>query len=164
MGASEVLFFFFSAGVGAGLIYTGINYLQFYPIYDSLLDAGLTKAEVISVLESGYSRDPRVVQTVTQAQFDKIGGLFARPMVGASGAGSGIMVAFAVYFPNRRIMLLFPPIPMITKYLVGILLISDLYLGILNREQDNIARFAHLGGALIGFIIARYWKKNQFNR
>ena len=163
-GPKKFLFFFFSAGIGAGLIYTGINYLQFYPIYDSLLDAGLTKAEIIATLESGYSSDQRVVQNITQEDFNKIGGLFTTPMVGASGAAYGIMTAYAVFFPNRKIYLLFPPIPLVTKYYVITLIAADVFLGVLNRVEDNVARFAHVGGAIVGFIIATYWKKNQFNR
>jgi len=162
-GTKRFLFFFFSAGVGAALIYTAINYLQFYSIYEVLLQAGVTQDEIISILEAGKTSDQRVVSSITQEQFDKIYRLYSSPMVGASGAAYGILAAYAVYFPERRIHLLFPPISVISKYYIAILIAADLFLGVLNRVEDNVARFAHVGGAIVGFLIASYWKKNQFN-
>ena len=80
------------------------------------------------------------------------------PMLGASGAIYGVIIAFAVLFPNVQLMLLFPPIPIKAKYLAVILIGIDLFFGV-SGQQTNIAHFAHLGGALFGFLLILFWKK-----
>ena len=80
------------------------------------------------------------------------------PVLGASGAVYGVLVAFAVLFPNHRLMLLFPPIPIKAKYLALGLIAIDLFSG-LSNTGSNIAHFAHLGGALFGYLLIRYWYK-----
>jgi len=70
-------------------------------------------------------------------------------VVGASGAISGVLLAFAYLYPNAKVMLLIPPIPMKAKFLVVGLLVIDLYLGI-TGARTGIAHFAHIGGALMG--------------
>lgn len=82
------------------------------------------------------------------------------PFLGASGAVYGILVAFATLFPNTQLMLLFPPIPLKAKYLIGGFILMDLFSGISGRST-GIAHFAHLGGALAGFLIIRLWQKNR---
>lgn len=81
------------------------------------------------------------------------------PMLGASGAIFGLLAGFGTLFPNNRIMLLFPPIPMKAKYFVLIYAGIELFLGI-GQFSTGIAHFAHLGGALFGFLLIRYWQKN----
>ncbi len=82
-------------------------------------------------------------------------------MVGASGALFGLLAAFALLFPNVELMLIFLPIPIKAKYMVPAFAILSLFFGVANIG-GNIAHFAHLGGAIFGFFIALYWKKNQF--
>ena len=82
-------------------------------------------------------------------------------MVGASGAIFGLLVAFGYTFPNTELMLLFPPIPIKAKYFVIGYAAIELYLGMANSPSDNVAHFAHLGGALIGILIVLYWKKSR---
>lgn len=79
-------------------------------------------------------------------------------VLGASGAVFGVVIAFATLYPDRELMLLFPPIP-IKAWLMALILIGiGLYSG-LTGSGGNVAHFAHLGGALAGFILARHWKK-----
>jgi len=84
-------------------------------------------------------------------------------MVGASGALYGVLVAFAFLFPNARLMLLFPPIPIKAKVLVPLLILGDLFFGFTSYSIGPIAHFAHVGGAITGLIMIWYWKKNQFD-
>ncbi len=77
---------------------------------------------------------------------------------GASGAVYGVLVAFAVLFPNVQLMLLFPPIPIKAKWLALILIVVGLISGV-GGYQSGIAHFAHLGGALTAFILMVIWKK-----
>jgi membrane associated rhomboid family serine protease len=80
------------------------------------------------------------------------------PTVGASGGLMGILLAFALAYPNRRIMLIFPPIPMPAKYFVLIFGLLSLYLGF-SGNVPGVAHFAHLGGMLFGFLLLRYWAR-----
>ena len=80
------------------------------------------------------------------------------PVVGASGGVFGLLLAFGMTFPNRMILLLFPPIPMKAKYMVVLFGILELYLGLSGRAP-GIANFAHLGGMLFGFLLIQRWKK-----
>ena len=83
------------------------------------------------------------------------GGIY--PTVGASGGVFGLLLLFGMTFPNRMIMLLFPPIPMKAKYMVVVFGLLELYLGVSGRSP-GIANFAHLGGMLFGFIMIQRWK------
>jgi membrane associated rhomboid family serine protease len=76
--------------------------------------------------------------------------------IGASGAVFGILLGFGMMFPDRRIMLLFPPIPIKAKYFVGIYGALELFNG-LTRVDSGVAHFAHLGGLLVGFILIKLW-------
>ena len=84
-------------------------------------------------------------------------------VVGASGAVYGVLAAFAFLFPNTRLMLLFPPIPIKAKYLVLGLVAFDLFAGISGRGT-GIAHFAHVGGALFGFLTLLFWRSRFTHR
>jgi membrane associated rhomboid family serine protease len=79
--------------------------------------------------------------------------------VGASGALMGIMVAFAYLFPNTELYLMFIPIPIKAKWAVIAYVVYDLVFGIYG--SDNVAHFAHLGGAITGFILVLIWNKTN---
>ena len=80
-------------------------------------------------------------------------------LLGASGAVFGLLVAYGMMFPNNIIMPLFPPIPMKAKYFVMIYAGIELFSGIGRFSGDNVAHFAHLGGAITGFILIMIWKR-----
>jgi membrane associated rhomboid family serine protease len=84
-------------------------------------------------------------------------------MIGASGAVFGVLAAFAMLFPNVELMIFLIPVPIKAKYLIPIYAVFELFFGIASFRGDNIAHFAHVGGAIVGFILIKYWKKNQFN-
>jgi membrane associated rhomboid family serine protease len=89
--------------------------------------------------------------------------------VGASGAIYGLLVAFAFMFPNAELAMMFIPVPIKAKYFVPGIIAVDLFLGlkgnsIFGSGGTGVAHFAHIGGALIGFIMMWYWKKNQFDK
>ncbi|MBI5915260.1 MAG: rhomboid family intramembrane serine protease [Bacteroidetes bacterium] len=80
------------------------------------------------------------------------------PMLGASGAVFGILAAFGMQFPDRIIYLLIPPVSMKAKYFVLIYAALEIGLG-LSPFQSGVAHFAHVGGALFGFLLILYWRK-----
>lgn len=79
------------------------------------------------------------------------------PTLGASGAVFGLLLAFGVLFPHERLMLLFPPIPMPAWIFVSGYIVLELVLGV-TRTQAGVAHFAHLGGALAGYVLIQYWR------
>jgi membrane associated rhomboid family serine protease len=82
-------------------------------------------------------------------------------VVGASGAVFGILLAFGLLFPNTRLMLLFPPIPIKAKYFVMGYGLIELGLALDNGSGDNVAHFAHLGGMLFGYILLKRWQNER---
>lgn len=85
--------------------------------------------------------------------------------VGASGAIYGLLVAFAFMFPNAELIFLFLPFPVKAKYFVPIIVGIDFFSGVSGSSflGGGIAHFAHIGGALVGFLMMWYWKNNKFN-
>ncbi len=161
-GKKKFIFFYFSAGLGAGIIYSLVNYYQFNGIYELFINAGLNDSEVLSILKSGTTNDARVVAAISQEQFNEITSLYSSPAVGASGAVYGVLVAFGLYFKDAKLALIFFPVPIAAKYFIPVMILGDLFFGMTKYSVGNVAHFAHVGGALIGFLIAWYWKKNQF--
>jgi len=82
------------------------------------------------------------------------GGLY--PTVGASGGVFGLLLAYGMYFPNNRVMLIFPPIPMRARTFVFVYAAIELVLGV-TSSQSGVAHFAHLGGLAGGWLMLRYW-------
>ncbi len=82
------------------------------------------------------------------------------PTLGASGGVFGILLAYGMHFPNRTLMLIFPPIPMKAKYFVIMLGLFELTIG-LSGVRNGIANFAHLGGMLFGFMLIRHWARGR---
>jgi membrane associated rhomboid family serine protease len=102
---------------------------------------------------------PQVGSALTNVNF--LGG---EPLtIGASGAIFGILLAFAMVFPDARLFLLFIPIPIKAKYMVPVYALIELFLGVANFSSDNVAHFAHLGGALFGLILILIWKRSGHN-
>jgi len=79
------------------------------------------------------------------------------PTVGASGGVFGLLLAYGLYFPNNRVMLLFPPIPMPARVFVALYAVLELVMGIAGA-QSGVAHFAHLGGMVGGYLMLRYWR------
>ena len=129
LGSKRFLIYYMVTGVGAALIQLGVTWLQ----VDSMSSAAF----------------------VDQA---KLQSLIYAPMIGASGAVFGVLLAFGMMHPNAILMLLIPPIPIKAKYLVIGYGVLELFLGTTGL-QSGVAHFAHLGGMLWGFFLLRYWKK-----
>ena len=127
-----------------------------------MIDNGLTNLDVDTFYETGRL-NTAIIQSVGEETLYSGIQSFKAVMVGASGALYGILVGFAMLFPNVQLMLLFPPIPIKAKFLVPLLILFDLFFGFSSYSVGPIAHFAHIGGAITGFIMMWYWKKNQFN-
>ena len=95
-------------------------------------------------------------------EFPDAASMYVTPTVGASGAIFGILIAFGMLFPNTELYLMFIPVPVKAKYFVSLYVVYELYRGISMSAGDNVAHFAHLGGALFGFLLVKYWNRNRF--
>jgi membrane associated rhomboid family serine protease len=164
-GRNKFLFFYFSAGIGAGLIYTAVNYYQFNGIYNELVSLGMPGPEIQKILESGRY-NTSILEKVSEERLVEMYQIYNTPAVGASGAIYGVLVAFGMTYPNAKLALIFLPVPIAAKYFIPVLIALDLFSGVTGFSifGGGIAHFAHVGGALIGFIMMKYWEKNQFKR
>ena len=161
-GKKKFIFFYISAGLGAALLQITVYHIDIVSVNQILSEYGLSKGEIDLFYETGRL-NTSLIQSVGEDRL--LSGIqsFKALMVGASGALYGILVAFAMLFPNVQLMLLFPPIPVKAKYLVPILILFDLFFGFTSYSVGPIAHFAHIGGAITGFIMMWYWKKNNLN-
>ena len=163
-GKNKFIFFYFSAGLGAAFIHTGVNYYYFNEGIEALISSGLAKNEILEVIAGGqYS--PGWYDLAPKSTIDNFLSAYNTPAVGASGAIYGILVAFGMSYPNSELFLIFLPIPIKAKIFIPVLIALDLFSGITGYGifGQGIAHFAHVGGALAGFVMMWYWKKNQFN-
>jgi len=170
-GGRRFLLFYFVVGIGAGLVYTAVNHLEANAARGRLTEMQIDAAALDRVGEYASPRDfalgvaqvsPQVLQ---EAALDDIIVLFRVhhvPVVGASGAIYGILTAFGMLFPWAKLQLIFLPVPIAAKYFIPGLLLLDLFSGVTNVSifGGGIAHFAHLGGALIGFLLMLAWRKD----
>jgi rhomboid family protein len=134
-GPKRFLFFYLASGVGAAALHLTMQYFRCEHLYQDIV-AG------------------------NQVTPERIFGAIA-PALGASGAIMGLFAAFAYLFPNTELIFLFIPFPIKAKWMVLIMAALDLFGGISNVSGDNVAHFAHLGGAITGFIIVFIWNKTN---
>lgn len=169
-GAKRFLIFYFVCGIGAAVLHQAVGYYQFHQVFDQLTANGFSATEIMGVLNSEVGRyDTRWMEVISQNQLSQMLSTYHAPAVGASGAIYGLLVAFAFMYPNAGLMLLFFPMPIKAKYFVPGLLLLDLYLGTsgggsIFGGSTGIAHFAHIGGAVAGFLMMLYYKKTAFNR
>ena len=161
-GKQKFVFFYLSAGFGAVLIQTIVYHYDVMLVTQILIDNGLNNSDVDTFYKTGRL-NTSIIQSVGEDRLYSGIQSFKAVMVGASGALYGILVAFAMLFPNVQLMLLFPPIPIKAKFFVPLLILFDLFFGFTSYSVGPIAHFAHIGGAITGFLMMWYWKKNQFN-
>ena len=182
LGFKKFLILYFVCGIGAGFFYWGLNAYEVKEVRQDAIEyaqnpdpdsytifinkhykMGYENAEVVKSMDA-YIANPtnnelaaktvEIVQYITAAQSN-----FS--LVGASGAVFGILMAFALLFPNTELMLLFSPIPIKAKYLVGAYALFEIYSLYSNRPDDNVAHFAHITGMVFAFILIRYWTANR---
>ena len=185
-GPKRFFIYYFVTAFGAAALYLGVNAFEIYKLKESISayalnpnlndfllfiqgHKDLVNADFYSKLNEFYSAWLTQPQNVSIAsQSSEILNSFAIakmniPVVGASGAVFGLLLAFGMLFPNTELMMIFFPIPIKAKYFVMLYGGFELYSGISNNPSDNVAHFAHLGGMLFGFILIKYWNKKSRN-
>lgn len=141
-GPKKFLIFYFVTGIGAAAIHTGVEWIQ--------MQSWITQAAEGS-----------------QSALVSIHQLKMTPSLGASGAIYGVLMGYALLYPDSMLVLFFPPIPIKAKWMVLIFAAIELVTGV-TGTGGGIAHFAHLGGLIFGLILIRFWKKkgtlyNRYN-
>ncbi|GAB6123429.1 rhomboid family intramembrane serine protease [Dysgonomonas termitidis] len=153
-GPKKFFVYYVITGIGAAALQILVTYLRIRGIEGSL------SPDIVSQVQAGVTS---IMANVNDHEaIQDLFVLINTPMLGASGAVFGILVAFGMLFPNAELMLLFPPIPIKAKWFVIGYGVIELSLGIVDRVGDNVAHFAHLGGLITGLIILLYWRKKGF--
>ena len=131
LGTKRFIWFYLITGLGAVLLHTAVEFVQ---VQQLLKEYAGVPAQTI------YNSVPHVL--------------------GASGAVYGVLVAFAMLYPEAKLTLIFPPVTLDAKWWVIIFIGIELLTGI-TGTQMGVAHFAHLGGALFGWLLIRYWRKKR---
>ena len=134
-GTKKFLIFYFVTGLGAALVHTGVEWLQMQYWMGAVAEGDMAALGSIQALK-------------------------VTPTVGASGAIYGLLMGYAMLYPDSVMTLMFPPISMKAKWFVLIFAGIELLTGV-TGTGGGIAHFAHLGGLIFGFLLIMYWKKKH---
>jgi rhomboid-like protein len=147
MGSVNFLKFYLLCGLGATALHMGVQAFEVYNITESFTNNFTISSSSINFHEVFSEENKNILAQVY------LGGA-----VGASGALYGMLIAFGMFFPEEKLMLIFlPMLPIKAKYFIPAMIAIDFYLGLANYSWDPIAHYAHLGGALFGFLLIKFW-------
>ena len=188
-GQRKFLIFYISSGLGAVALTFLVYYIQVYPMISELKALGFSfdfirEVSSLNIISDQMFKGEILVSkleplmTSYNYNFNQLNGESFRmlfdlnvksngSMVGASGAIMGILVAFGMLNPNAELMMLFLPIPIKAKYFIPGIIALDLFsafTGVSIFSPSNTAYIAHIGGAVTGFLLMYFWKKNQFDK
>ena len=161
LGQKKFIILYFAAGLGGFALYNIWNYYEVSQLTSFLNSQAYDIREIYKYADNHYAGEMPITSN-SEAVRDAAQKLFIilkTPMVGASGAIFGVIAAFSTLFPDAKLMFMFIPFPIKAKYLTPIIIAASIFLGFGQFSGDNIAHFAHLGGALIGFLYIWNWKK-----
>ncbi|WP_118193777.1 rhomboid family intramembrane serine protease [Albibacterium indicum] len=151
LGAKRFINFYLITGLGALALQFFVQGIEVYQIVGTPFAEGYFNYDPVSgMISSNYPG-------MTSEELQTVAGIYHIPMVGASGAIFGLLVAFGYLFPNTSLYLMFIPVPVKAKYFIPIYILIELFLGVSRFAGDSVAHFAHLGGALFGFILLKAW-------
>ncbi len=153
MGSKRFFNYYFLTGIGALALQFAVQAYEVYQITGSPINPGAVTMSDL-VVGSGSVH----LENLTGPQATALFNAYETPMVGASGAIFGLLIAFGMLFPDLELMLIFLPIPIKAKYFIPIYIILELFLGVQKFAGDSVAHFAHLGGALFGFLLVKLWQ------
>lgn len=137
LGSKRFFNLYFICGIGAIALQWVVQAIEIHQLIGSF------------VVHKDTTASPEVIS--------KIGDIYDSPILGASGAIFGVLVAFATLYPNMEMLIFFIPIPVKAKYVISVYIIYEIYSSIRQTSGDNVAHLAHIGGAIFGFILIKYW-------
>lgn len=172
-GPKRFFYVYVASALGAYLLYSGVGAFQVMEIKKMIGNENVIAG--INGIMREYGRSEAAADEINrfmslqQVSPDQIAAVQAYisksvvSMVGASGAIFGLLAAFAILFPNTELQLLFPPIPIKAKYLIGGYFVLELYLSFQDNKGDHVAHLAHVGGAVVGAIMVLIWRRTGKN-
>jgi rhomboid-like protein len=156
-GPKKFLNFYFITGLGALALQLAVQAFEVYQLTGSVVNYGAVTIDLARGMAGAN------VAGLTAEQSNTLLEIYTAPMVGASGAIFGLLVAFGMLYPNIEMYIMFIPIPVKAKYIIPVYILIELFLGVARFQGDSVAHYAHLGGALLGFILVKIWKdKNRY--
>jgi membrane associated rhomboid family serine protease len=172
-GPKRYFILYIASALGAVLLYNSVGFFQIMELKETIHNSNAIAALNGLLRETGgHITDANLMEIAqrygitTQVQYNALGDYAIKsivPMVGASGAIFGLLAAFAILFPNTELMLLFPPIPIKAKWLIGGYFVFEVYSSFQNNAGDNVAHLAHVGGAIVGAILVLIWRRTGKN-
>ena len=181
-GTKRFMFYYIVTGLGAAAVNTIVNYYQFAPLLQAYNDFmaspsanglesiaqkcdGFNLAAVYEIIEhwSEVQSDADTLDNIRSQITSVVTNVTSAPMIGASGAVFGLLLAFAMVFPDLKLQIIFIPIGIKAKYFVLIYGLLELFFGVNNFSGDNVAHWAHLGGLLAGIILMLIWRRYPCN-
>ncbi|WP_111683607.1 rhomboid family intramembrane serine protease [Winogradskyella tangerina] len=161
-GTRKFVIFYLLSGFGAALIQLAFLYNQFNSGLTILIENGFSQTEILRILGEGMYNTawPQILGN----DYINFRDAYMSTMVGASGALFGVLVAFGMLFPESKLMLIFLPIPIKAKYFIPAIIGLDIFSALSGQSvfsPSNTAYMAHVGGALTGFLLMYFWKKNE---
>lgn len=172
-GPKRFFIFYVASAMGAIALYGGISYFEFSELQSQLAASNVQLFDIDQIIINNpniremmegvynYASTDGLMNQETYNLANEYAIYSYVPMVGASGAVFGLLAAFAYLFPNTELQLLFPPIPIKAKWLVGGYMALEIYLSFQNNPGDNVAHLAHVGGGIVGFIIVFFWQRTK---
>lgn len=156
-GPKRFLIYYAVTALGGGIVYLITKHIEFLEIRNQIGPDALQE-----ILGNGQNYLNKHMN-FTEPLLAKANMLINIPVVGASGAVFGVLLAFGMLFPNTELMMILVPVPIKAKYFVMFYGAAELFQGIADNPSDNVAHFAHLGGMLFGFILIKIWNKQNRN-
>jgi len=160
LGDKKYLLLYFASGLGAFFLFNAWNFVEVQQLSRELEQLGFNVNAYLSGASVEFAGNTSSVLKQKEL-LESLKAIVATPMVGASGAIFGVVAAFATLYPDAKIGIMFIPVPMKVKYLLPIIVVISIYLGV-SGNGGGIAHLAHVGGALVGWLLALNWKKHLY--
>jgi len=153
------MFALYTFGTAVEYMFGSKQFLKYYVItgLGALALQMIVQAFEVYQLTGSITIDPQAFQSADENTIRTLSEIYYSPMVGASGAIFGILIAFGMLLPNAELFIMFIPVPVKAKYIIPLYIIIELVLGVAQFSGDSVAHFAHIGGALVGFLLLKIW-------
>lgn len=163
MGEKKFIILYFASGLAGFVLFNLWNYYEIHQLIASLTSEGVNVAEIFQKANIHYSGDLSIdaKTPLAAAQSQKLYNELVTPMLGASAAIMGVVAAFATLFPDAKLYLMFIPFGIKAKYLLIGFVVVSFFLQV-SGNTFGIAHFAHIGGAIAGYLLARQFMKNRY--
>ena len=169
-GPKRYFILYVSAAIGAFALYNAIGVYEIMECrkalpaelvsaVDGIMSSGSSRIGILNSINEYLNLHPGLdfEMSTLSTYFEKT----TTPMVGASGSIFGIMAAFAILFPNTELQLMFIPVPIKAKFLIGGYFVYEVYSSIYQSQGDNVAHLAHVGGAVVGAALVLLWRRKD---